>query len=1261
MKKRVIAALLAVVMLFGMLPMSVFAENGIDTYSSHNSVPLTLTISSYSAPFLNGSTGQHTVNSYKAYKNISRAAVGSDNASGSATAHFVGSNETGWTLVIDVVVGNYSETWTTNARITNKDMSAATGYITFGLSFNTSGGTSTYVHISGAKELPHDHNYKDWKDNGNGTHTGKCDCGETTTEDHVDGNQDGICDKCKTCLHTKDEKGNCTLGKDCKHIKDGLDCCKYEEEPEAKYTYHLYYDFNYTGTGSTKWDIKYGPTAETSYTYKVDSQTLTCREGYTHLGWADTADATEAKYHGGDEITLTKDNPIMTIYAVWEEHEHKDDDGDGFCDDDQTCMHPKDSNGDCTVSGCTHPDSCCPKKTDPQPSVPEPSNDLLETLKVKVECTTANSGHASAEYAVTEFNNGTEVTVGTPQPVSDATYTCTVKLQRAAAVTKYGNDHTDTSTTSEVTWTLTYSEGKWMVTSENPVTIEVTCESTQPAAPEKPNTLDGTGCFFFKCVDVQEHARVNPSWDAPSDNSYTISNVDKRGDDYYVDATLNLPYYLGQVNENQPSYWQGKEHRLYNKNETTLTITFKYDNGMWVQQGEMPVVKVTCTNETEVYVYFHAINVAANGIVNEVDRKDLGLTQNGNEDSWYTLGILKTDAALAPVPDFESSDIIEYGKETEQYQKVRSQLLKALDENSSDEEKEKFNRDTTQNADFTAIDKIEWTGELKTAKAGNHFVDGGKENCHAYHFNGVLPFYTVSYDANGGTGDVPATSGYYLEGELYTVADVVLSRDGYTFRGWKLGETTYQADTEFDMPGENVTLVANWEANTYKVTFNVKMDGLTNPATQNVEHGEHATKPEDPSKDGYKFLGWFEDGVAEAFDFNTEITKDTTLTAKWEANTYTVTFDPNADDATVSQTSKKVTFDAPYGDLPTPTRAHHTFKGWYLDGNKITATDTVKKAENHTLKADWSINSHWLTIKYLDKRTGKEVATEYSVELAYNTPYEKESPDVKGYKLYNQNDATISGTMGDSDVTCTVYYVRKSNGGGVTVIESPNKVKPKAAELALNTDDHFAFVNGYPDGTVKPTGDVTRAEVAAILYRVMDADCVKTYETTRCSFSDVVRGDWFNLYVATLENAGVIVDTRTNGKFRPNEAITRAELAAMLAQFADIKSAANSFNDVSARHWASDEIAVCAKMGWINGYPDGSFRPDATITRAEMMAMINRALGRTPKSADDLLSGMKTWRDNANVNAWYYLDVQEATNSHTYTKSGSHESWKKLR
>lgn len=442
----------------------------------------------------------------------------------------------------------------------------------------------------------------------------------------------------------------------------------------------------------------------------------------------------------------------------------------------------------------------------------------------------------------------------------------------------------------------------------------------------------------------------------------------------------------------------------------------------------------------------------------------------------------------------------------------------------------------------------------------------------------------------------------------------------------------------------------------YEVVFNTSVEGLA-VGTKTVKYGDKVEKPEDPTREGYKFLGWFKDGEDAAFNFDTPITQKTELTARWEKKTYTVTFDPNS--GAVEQTSKNVTFDDAYGDLPTPTRAHHTFKGWYLGNTEVTKDTIVETAEDHTLMARWTVNSYKLTIEYVDKK-GNTLHESYEAYIEWNTTYKVDSPKIKGYTLKNSAQKTVEGIMPGEDVTIQVVYVKKSSGGSSVQIESPNKPK-KDNSLKFNTAEHFAFVNGYPDGTVKPTGDVTRAEVAAILYRVMDADCVKTYETTRCSFSDVVRGDWFNLYVATLENADVIVDTRTNGKFRPNEAITRAELAAMLAQFADIKSAANSFNDVSARHWASDEIAVCAKMGWINGYPDGSFRPDATITRAEMMAMINRALGRTPKSADDLLSGMKTWSDNANTGAWYYLDVQEATNSHTYTKSGTYETWKKLR
>ena len=215
---------------------------------------------------------------------------------------------------------------------------------------------------------------------------------------------------------------------------------------------------------------------------------------------------------------------------------------------------------------------------------------------------------------------------------------------------------------------------------------------------------------------------------------------------------------------------------------------------------------------------------------------------------------------------------------------------------------------------------------------------------------------------------------------------------------------------------------------------------------------------------------------------------------------------------------------------------------------------------------------------------------------------------------------------------------------------SKNETAPK-----LNTRDHFAYVQGYPDGTVKPAGSITRAEVAAILFRLMDADSRSLYYSTASGFRDVDSAKWYNTYVATLNNAGVITDSRT-GYFRPNDAITRAELAAMLAQFAEKKSAAIYFSDVSAGYWAANAIALTANLGWINGYPDGTFGPDKTVTRAELMAMVNRATGRAPKSTGALLSGMKTWNDNADTARWYYLDVQEATNSHTYLGAPT-ETW----
>lgn len=228
-------------------------------------------------------------------------------------------------------------------------------------------------------------------------------------------------------------------------------------------------------------------------------------------------------------------------------------------------------------------------------------------------------------------------------------------------------------------------------------------------------------------------------------------------------------------------------------------------------------------------------------------------------------------------------------------------------------------------------------------------------------------------------------------------------------------------------------------------------------------------------------------------------------------------------------------------------------------------------------------------------------------------------------------------------------------------------VSPKHSKPTLNTGDHYAYVMGYPDGTVRPNGSITRAEVSAILFRLLSDKTRDEYFTTESSFTDVKAGAWYNNSIATLEKAGVIVDTAKGGAFRPNEAITRAELAAMLAQFSDAKPVKGvKFSDVSAEHWAYEAIAIAAKMGWIEGYPDGTFRPDATITRAEMMTLVNRALDRVPSDEDHLLSKrvMLTFPD-CKSGDWFYIAVQEATNSHTYeraaTEKNGDEQWTALR
>ena len=478
---------------------------------------------------------------------------------------------------------------------------------------------------------------------------------------------------------------------------------------------------------------------------------------------------------------------------------------------------------------------------------------------------------------------------------------------------------------------------------------------------------------------------------------------------------------------------------------------------------------------------------------------------------------------------------------------------------------------------------------------------------------------------------------------------------------------TNDADTKQNIKiEEGLTIDVKYDLDEHTLTFETNGGSAINPVT--VRHGNAVARPADPTKDKYTFIGWYADPeFTEEYDFATVLEADKTIYAKFELTSTPIgdiyvrydvlhikqlpdgTYDlANAEvehlsakkDSTVTAVIKDYRATHHVNVNRTLSKLTGTAIQPYMgvDGKPVyTILSVYYDLDFHTLTFDTMGGSkiapetvrHGLTVaKPKDPVNGGYWFDGWYTDKTYRTPYNFATPLTQDTTIYAKWFLIVLP--------------------GVTV----KKNTPK-----LNTADHFAYVQGYPDGTVKPAGNITRAETAAILFRLMDDASRKTYYSTKSGFRDVAFGSWYNTYVATLNNAGVITDS-SNGCFRPNEAITRAELAAMLAKFSETTGAANYFNDVSAKYWAANAIAICAKLGWINGYPDGTFRPDKNVTRAELMAMINRATGRAPKSADAFLPGMKTWIDNTS-DKWYYLDVQEATNSHSYTVKGS-ETWTAL-
>ena len=1016
-----------------------------------------------------------------------------------------------------------------------------------------------------------------------------------------------------------------------------------EEKPEYTLTYHENTTDPVTNMPDPKTVTLKSSTSPVTFTVSGNKPK---RDDYTFLGWAGNSNATEPTVQPGN--TITTPATTTNLYAVWQSN------------------------------------------TPPTDKPAKPTENDVTGVVVDIVCVTTTGTHDMVQYPL-GYPTDAQHTIG--EVVSDGAggYICPVTVRTAWFVQQASDlvwkvQHTQTAPT--ITFNLTYDKNSktWVKPAANP-RIEATHEVT-PDTPDdtKPDFENENVNIRVQCVEwPSKHDPYKKSYGILPDAYEDLGMKTVEGT-YFYTIKLDRAKYIAQFDEDIR-----KPHTDTEPNEETY-IEWRWENGAWQliggPDGVDADIKVKCgqteappeaPTDDELEKLEMAVQVKC--VVDDSQQHKGAYDLLGKYDEDYFVGAPKKDGDdwLCDISYDPDLYVAEFNTAFPNLKHVRND--------------EKIVPVTLIWADGS------W--QLKTQGSVH-----------------VTEEYTVTFNAYGG---FPTPNEQHVKSGEKAVLPAEPTLKGHTFAFWYLGDDEENATAyDFNTPvTENITLTAKWNINKYTVTFN-SYGGTPVPPAQEVEYGLTATKPDDPTLKGYTFAFWYlgdDEENATAYDFNTPVTENITLTAKWNINKYTVTF--NSYGGTPVPPAQEVEYGLTATEPAAPEKTGYTFDGWYLGDEKYDFSEAVE--QNITLYANWEKNIY--TVTYTDGVDGEEVFADQT----YRVPFEDTTPAFKGnptrdgyvfdgwkpafsdtvtgnvtyvaqwtartdlsytvhYYLKNTtkqvaNDKMVAGQTFNADVTenairISGYRVYGDSVKSITIGTGTNEIifyytrayhPSTPSKPTLNTGDHYAYVMGYPDGTVRPNGSITRAEVSAILFRLLSDETRDEYFTTESSFTDVKAGAWYNNSIATLEKAGVIVDTAKGGAFRPNEAITRAELAAMLAQFSDAKPVKGvKFSDVSAEHWAYEAIAIAAKMGWIEGYPDGTFRPDATITRAEMMTLVNRALERVPSDEDHLLSKrvMLTFPD-CKSGDWFYIAVQEATNSHTYeraaTEKNGDEQWTALR
>ena len=488
---------------------------------------------------------------------------------------------------------------------------------------------------------------------------------------------------------------------------------------------------------------------------------------------------------------------------------------------------------------------------------------------------------------------------------------------------------------------------------------------------------------------------------------------------------------------------------------------------------------------------------------------------------------------------------------------------------------------------------------------------------HPYYFEGWGDFEPPDtqgeQEGTEGTEDTEDAEDTEDTEEPVTHSDNSLSTAGTFYTSKAIQDMTIKSDLNFVAQWwPIVTFNANggdWELTEGRPTERY----VPVPANKN-----HIDSLRPPAREGYTFLGWY-DTSGKPIDFKTQtFDRAETVYAHWAKNA-TVTFKIVngywSGNTTEDKTVTVVLHPQANGSASGTLGASHV------------PTIMIPAAGYENTPGHWDV-----TPNTEENGISGDVTYTYIFGKKHHSSSKDENKDKDNNKENNKEN-------------------NKDNNTGET---TPTKVPD-----LLNGSNHFAYVVGYKDGNVRPQGNITRAETAAIFFRLLKEEVRSENLSKHNDFADVTEDSWYNTAVSTMAGMNILKG-RTANSFVPQAPITRAEFAAICARFDSGKAEENnSFTDISG-HWAEKEIERAATLGWVSGYTDGSFHPDAPITRAEAMTLINRVLCRMPETKADLLDSMTKWPDNQ-PGAWYYLAVQEATNSHTYEqKDSKYETWTAL-